>query len=153
MPVRIARLTPGTCGADLSAISNEGKCILFSFLSLLSVYTPLCSSLLILPRPLSPNIDHSHLSSFFFPFLSFPYLSFPFVSSHFLFFTFLFFPIAAIRTARRGGISVSPEDFEDSLRSFFSARGVPLAGMAEAAGISFPSWLKGLGGQSSEALA
>lgn len=61
--------------------------------------------------------------------------------------------VAAIRTARRGGLSVSPEDFEDSLRSFFSARGVPLAGMAEAAGISFPSWLKGLGGQSSEALA
>lgn len=60
---------------------------------------------------------------------------------------------AAIRTARRGGVSVSPEDFEDSLRSFFSARGVPLAGMAEAAGMSFPSWLKGLGGQNSEALA
>ena len=34
-PHRIARLTPGTCGADLSAISNEGSsifliCILFS---------------------------------------------------------------------------------------------------------------------------
>ena len=48
---------------------------------------------------------------------------------------------------------MSPEDFEDALKSFFSARGVPLAGMAEAAGISLPSWLKGLGGQSAEALA
>mmetsp|Transcript_12785 Transcript_12785/g.12435 ORF Transcript_12785/g.12435 Transcript_12785/m.12435 type:complete len:551 (-) Transcript_12785:8-1660(-) len=52
---------------------------------------------------------------------------------------------AAIRTVRRGGLEICQEDFEDALKSFFSARGVPLAGMAEAAGINLPSWLKGFG--------
>ena len=56
---RIAKLTPGTCGADLSAICNE----------------------------------------------------------------------AAIRTVRRAGSLVSPEDFDEALRSFFAGRGFPVAGM------------------------
>ena len=76
---RVARLTPGTCGADLSAICNE----------------------------------------------------------------------AAIRTVRRQGSTVSADDFDDALRSFFAGRGFPVAGMAEAAGLQMPSWLKGLVSQSS----
>lgn len=75
---RVARLSPGCCGADLAAICNE----------------------------------------------------------------------AAIRTARRRGVSTSATDFEDALRTFMSGRGVSLpAMMAEAAGLpSFSSLFKGLGG-------
>jgi cell division protease FtsH len=80
---RVARLTPGTCGADLSAICNE----------------------------------------------------------------------AAIRTVRRQGSTVSAEDFDDALRNFFAGRGFPVAGMAEAAGLQMPSWLKGLVSQSSNPAA
>ena len=57
---------------------------------------------------------------------------------------------AAIRTARRGGSSVSEEDFEDAVRSFYSGRGLPLAGIAEAANNVLPSWLGGAGGRGDE---
>jgi AAA+ superfamily predicted ATPase len=74
---RVARLTPGTCGADLCAIVNE----------------------------------------------------------------------AAIRTVRRGATVINSDDFEDALKSFFSTRGVQLAGLAEAAGFQIPEWLKKIAGQ------
>lgn len=75
---RVARLSPGCCGADLAAICNE----------------------------------------------------------------------AAIRTARRRGVSTSASDFDDALRTFMSGRGVSLSAMvAEAAGLpSFSSLFKSLGG-------
>ena len=69
---RVARITPGTCGADLASISNE----------------------------------------------------------------------AAIRTVRRGASSVSSDDFEDAVRSFFGGRGVSVTGFAEAL---VPAWLRGEG--------
>ena len=53
---------------------------------------------------------------------------------------------AAIRTARRQGLEVCATDFDDALRSFFSARGLPLSGIAEAASNVLPSWLGGGGG-------
>ena len=79
---RVAKLTPGMCGADLSAITNE----------------------------------------------------------------------AAIRAARRGALEVSGEDFDDALNSYYSSRGIPLAGMAEAAGLGLqlPSWLRSVLGSASQ---
>jgi ATP-dependent Zn protease len=50
---------------------------------------------------------------------------------------------AAIRTARRQGSEINNADFEDALRSFLSARGIPLSGIAEAASSVLPSWLGG----------
>ena len=74
---RLARLTPGTCGADLATIVNE----------------------------------------------------------------------AAIRTARRGGKEITVADFDEALKSFFSARGAPqLSGLIESAGVQMPGWLKQITG-------
>jgi cell division protease FtsH len=60
---KVARLTPGTSGADLSTIANE----------------------------------------------------------------------AAIRTARRGGEEIEPQDLDDALKSFYAGRGVSFSGLAEVA--------------------
>lgn len=49
---------------------------------------------------------------------------------------------AAIRTARRGGTEVNADDFEDSMKSFYSGRGVPLSSLAEMTGLTLPNWLK-----------
>ena len=54
---------------------------------------------------------------------------------------------AAIRAARRRDTEVNNADFEDALRSFFSARGIPLSGIAEAASNVLPSWLSGVAGK------
>ena len=56
------------------------------------------------------------------------------------------FVSAAIRTARRGGQSVSAADFDDALRQFFSGRGISVAGLTELVGASMPAWLKQLSG-------
>ena len=69
---KIAKFTPGTCGADIAAIANE----------------------------------------------------------------------AAIRTARRGGTEINADDFEDSMKSFYGGRGVPLSSLAEMTGLTLPNWLK-----------
>lgn len=54
---------------------------------------------------------------------------------------------AAIRAARRQDLVVNNADFEDALRSFFSGRGIPLSGIAEAASNVLPSWLSGVAGK------
>jgi hypothetical protein len=54
--------------------------------------------------------------------------------------------LAAIRTARRGGQTVSAADFDDALRQFFSGRGISVAGLTELVGASMPAWLKQLSG-------
>jgi hypothetical protein len=46
---------------------------------------------------------------------------------------------------------VAAEDFDDALKTYYSSRGIPLAGMAEAAGLGLqlPSWLRNIMGTAS----
>ncbi len=53
---------------------------------------------------------------------------------------------AAIRAARRQDVQVNANDFSDALRSFYSGRGIPLSGIAEAASNVLPQWPSWLGG-------
>lgn len=53
---------------------------------------------------------------------------------------------AAIRAARRQDMQVNANDFADALRSFYSGRGIPLSGIAEAASNVLPQWPSWLGG-------
>lgn len=78
---RIAKLTPGACGADLASICNE----------------------------------------------------------------------AVIRTARRGGTTTNYDDFEDAVKTFYSARSINMQGVSELGGQLVPDWLKKIVGNDSQA--
>ena len=49
---------------------------------------------------------------------------------------------AAISTARRQGDIITNADFDYAVKTFYSGRGIPLAGLGEAI---IPSWLRGVG--------